>query len=289
MSIENKALLVQLNIRQWNVNRRDIGASEDVVKQTGSSAGMARVNKSLMQSDELKAVYNAASAIRKEFYDNTLPWGMDGTQILPTENYMKYTASLRSRKAEWDRLVDVFIAAYPTLARGAKKDLGSLFNPADYPTVEAVREKFSIDLTVLPLPTTDFRVALSAAEVEEIQRGVEVRLAESCHDAMTEAWSRLYKQVELLSVKLGDADAKFRASLIDNTVSLCDMLQRLNFTGDPDLDAACNGVRALVASGVNTLRNNPTVRKQTAAKAAGALRTISAMYSARYGDSEQGE
>ena len=38
--------------------------------------------------DLLDDIKKKATLIRTKFYDNTLPWGVKGIQILPTANYL---------------------------------------------------------------------------------------------------------------------------------------------------------------------------------------------------------
>jgi hypothetical protein len=250
MKLSDKALLVQLNVSQWTARKLDKNATTQVAiaNNTGNHAG--RYNKSLLPMNEyLDNVHKKTTLIRKEYYHNTLPWGIDGTMILPTDNYLDFMAKFRQYKSEWEMLVDNFLVAYPQLQLNAQRYLGDLFNPNDYPSADVLRRKFSMDMTVLPVPSNDFRVGIDEQELADIQQQVEARVQQSTKVAMQEAWQRLYDKVKSMAERLSDTKAVFRDTLITNIQDVCDVLKRLNVTGDEDLE----NMRLMVE---DTLANN---------------------------------
>ena len=250
MKLSDNALLVQLNVSQWTARKLDKNATSQVAiaNNTGNHAG--RYNKSLLPMNEyLDNVHKKTTLIRKEYYHNTLPWGIDGTMILPTDNYLDFMAKFRQYKSEWEMLVDNFLVAYPQLQLNAQRYLGDLFNPNDYPSADVLRRKFSMDMTVLPVPSNDFRVGIDEQELADIQQQVEARVQQSTKVAMQEAWQRLYDKVKSMAERLSDTKAVFRDTLITNIQDVCDVLKRLNVTGDEDLE----NMRLMVE---DTLANN---------------------------------
>jgi len=250
MKLSDKALLVQLNVSQWTARKLDKNATTQVAiaNNTGNHAG--RYNKSLLPMNEyLDNVHKKTTLIRKEYYHNTLPWGIDGTMILPTDNYLDFMAKFRQYKSEWEMLVDNFLVAYPQLQLNAQRYLGDLYNPNDYPSADVLRRKFSMDMTVLPVPSNDFRVGIDEQELADIQQQVEARVQQSTKVAMQEAWQRLYDKVKSMAERLSDTKAVFRDTLVTNIQDVCDVLKRLNVTGDEDLE----NMRLMVE---DTLANN---------------------------------
>ena len=265
--LNDRAMLVQLSIRQWTASKRDKRASRKVTDDNRVLDGMARVNKDLILSPELDAIHSLSGHIRTVFYQNTLPWAMDGAQILASQNYLPYINEFRTDKAQWDKLLDVFCKAYPLLRVKARGQLGSLYDPNDYPDVEQVRDKFSIDLAVMPVPSTDFRVAIASDELERIQKDLEQRLKNTQAAAMKEAWQRLFDRVQKIQEKLADPKAIFRDSLIENAQEICSLLPRLNFMDDPQLEQMRQEVEAALLIPPDALRTNVTTRENTAEKA----------------------
>lgn len=238
MNLNDKALLVQLNISQWMARKLDKRVSKDIAHQHQASEYAGRYTKSLLPAGQsLSTVHNLTSAIRKEFLDNTLPWGLAGTQMLPSTNYLAFMSHFRKRRGEWEAAVAAFLNDYNTMRVDAQRELGSLYDPSEYPTDVEIKAKFSIDLQVFPVPTSDFRVSLSSDEVSRLQREIEERTQRAQQDAHKEVWQRLFKRVSHVAERLSAVDGRFHDSVIDNTREDCALLSRLNFAQDPNLEA----------------------------------------------------
>lgn len=269
MNLNDKAVLVQLTIRQWTARRFDKKATREVASQHAVSEFVGRYNKNLLPGqDLLKQVSQLASTIRQEFYDNTLPWGIEGTYILPTRNYLSFMSTFRSRKTDWEKVANQFTTEYPNLKAMAQRHLGSLYNEADYPTPQDIARRFSMDMAVLPVPSEDFRCEIHADELLRIQQDVQQRVQQASQQAMREVWQRLYDRVQHIAEKLNDPKAIFRDSMVENARELCDLLPRLNFAEDPHLERMRQQVeRTLINKHPDTLRSDPLVRRETADEA----------------------
>lgn len=269
MNLNDRALLVQLTISQWTARKYDKKATQQVADANNTTMSAGRFNKSLLpMNDLLDHVHKKATHIRTKFYENTLPWGVEGTQMLPTANYLSFMTDFRKEKAEWNHLVNNFVDNYDALQQDAKRILGNLYNPADYPSSMEIRQKFHMDMSVFPVPSTDFRVSIASEELTRIQQDVERRVKEAEQAAMKEVWQRLYDRVKHMAEKLADPKAIFRDSMIENAREICAILPRLNFADDPNLEA----LRQEVEMGISNhhpdaLRNDPDLRRDTAAQA----------------------
>jgi len=269
MNLSDRALLVQLNISQWTARKYDKRATQQVADSNNTTMAAGRYNKSLLpMNDYLDRVHKKATAIRTKYYQNTLPWGIEGTQMLPSANYLSFMTEFRKEKAEWERLVHDFTDNYDDLCNNAQRFLGDLFNYADYPTRSEIERKFKIDMAIFPVPSADFRVQLSNSELDTIQRDVEARLREASATAMKDVWSRLFERVQHMADKLADPTAIFRDSMIDNAREICSLLPRLNFADDVNLENMRQEVESKIAKyHPDALRNDPDLRRDTAAEA----------------------
>ena len=269
MKLSDKALLVQLNISQWTARKYDKRATEQVAQQNGSASQAGRYNKSwLPMNDALNNIHQKSPVLRKKFYTNTLPWGIEGTMMLPSANYLNFMTEFRKEKADWESLVDTFYHEYPRLHADAQRFLGNLYNKADYPELHDIQRKFKMDMAVFPVPSNDFRVSIGDAELERIQQDVEARVENSAQQAMKEAWQRLYDRVKHMAEKLADPKAVFRDTLVENTKEVCSILSRLNFADDPDLETMRQQVEGSLANNhPESLRNDPDLRKNKAEEA----------------------
>jgi hypothetical protein len=269
MKLNDRALLVSLSISQWTARKLDKKATKDVADINRASTSAGRYNKSLLPLNDLLAnVHQKTGVIREKFAKNTLPWGVDGTRILPSANYLQFMQDFRKEKAEWQSLVDMFFDNYEYLVAEAKRWLGDLYDEKDYPSKDSVMTKFNMDMGIYPVPSSDFRVALSSDELTRIREDLEARMTTVQQEAMNDCWHRLYKHVEHITEKLSDPKNIFRDSMIDNARETCDLLTRLNISDDPNLEAMRKQVETkLLDFHPDTLRNDFDVRQDTAAEA----------------------
>jgi len=268
MNLNDRALLVQLSISQWTARKYDKKATRQVADANGTTMDAGRYNKALLpMNDLLDHVHKKTTHIRQKFYDNTLPWGIEGTMMLPTANYLSFMSEFRKERDDWNSLVNNFVGNYDSMVRDAQRILGSLYDPADYPSSVDIRNKFNMDMAVFPVPSTDFRVSIGSEELTRIQQDVERRVKDAERTAMLDVWQRLFDRVKHMAEKLADPKAIFRDSMIENARELCSLLPRLNFNDDPNLEALRQDVEGKLIKHPDALRNDPDLRRDTAAEA----------------------
>ena len=268
MNLNDRALLVQLSVSQWTARKYDKKATSWVASSHGVQSAVGRYNKSLLpMNDLLDRVHKKTTYVRSKFYENTLPWGIEGTMMLPTNNYLQFMTDFRKEKAEWQYLVDQFVGNYDQMRLDAKRMLGSLYDDADYPDEGDIARKFKMDMSIFPVPSTDFRVSIASDELTRIQQDVERRVQEAQTVAMKEVWDRLYDRVKHMAEKLADPKAIFRDTMVENTKELCALLPRLNFMDDPNLEQLRLQVEGSLLKHPEALRNDPDLRRDTAAEA----------------------
>lgn len=286
MKLSDKALLVQLSISQWTARKYDKKATEQVASANNAAVQSGRYNKSLLpMNDFLANVHQKSTLIRKKYYANTLPWGIDGTQILPSANYLSFMTDFRKEKYEWQMVVNSFLSEYMRLKTHARVSLNTLYNEADYPSQDEVASKFNMDMSIMPVPDGDFRVDVAEEELARITADVERRVVDASQNAMKEAWNRLHDRVKHMAEKLDDPKAVFRDTLVENTREICSVLTRLNFTDDPNLEAMRQEVeRSLTKHHPDALRNDPDLRRDKAAEAKAIMAKMGAFMGANNGD-----
>jgi hypothetical protein len=185
---------------------------------------------------------------------------------------------MRELKSSFEAAVDEFIAEYPGLINRAQRNLNGLFSAEDYPDVGSLHSKFRFSVSVSPVPDSgDFRVSLSDDEVNQIKADIEARVKDSISSAMRDAWNRLYQAIKHMVEKLRDRDSIFRDSLVGNIAELCDVLPRLNLTGDSNLAKMIDEARLYLGSlDPEALRRYELERKLAADKAEDILSKMSA-------------
>lgn len=269
MKLSDRAILVQLGISTWSANKLDkeISAETNAIKGVQHSAG--RYHKSLLpMCDLLEDIKKKASLVRTKFYENTLPWGVKGIQILPTANYLTFMTDFRKERSEYETLVNRFVPEYPQLVLDAQRFLGSAYKAADYPEAYEIADKFRMEMQVMPVPNNDFRIDIADEELSRIHDEVEARVKQAAKGAMVDVWQRLYDKVRHLADKLNDPNAIFRDTTVSHLVDLCELLPRLNVMDDPNLEAMRQEVeQKLVGYNPDTLRADVRVRETVANQA----------------------
>ncbi len=269
MSMSDKALIANLSISQCAFRKIDKRATGTVETTHATDHRVGNYTKKLLPgAKQLELIQSIATAIRKFFDRQTLPWLTDGSRILSSKNYIEFRREFRAHQNKFESAVNDFFIEYPQLRREARAKLGDLFNDCEYPSEAKLRKAFKCEVSCFPLPdVSDFRTEILDTEKDaflESMRAIEVK-------AMQECWTRLYSVVANAAEKLKNPDTIFRDSLIGNIQDICELLPRLNVTDDPILEGMRREVEALAASVVpDTMRPTsadykPEIRTDAAA------------------------
>lgn len=261
--ISSRGMLADLRISQWTARKIDRKASKEVAQTHQMADKQGAYYKSLIDSDALTGVQNAVRGARDYHWKMTLPWSDVGPRVLSSAAYFDYMGKMAEYQGVFDQAVQALLGAYPYHRQEAQRLLGSLFNDDEYPTTEALVRKFSFRLDILPLPVAgDFRAELSAEEVDRVRQDIEQRTRETVQDSVKDAYYRVAKMVERYVERLAKPDGTFRATMVDDVRELAEILPKLNFTGDPELDKLARRLNMeLCPFEADALRNDPASRR----------------------------
>lgn len=245
MSIAASSILVELNISVWTANKLDKRVTDSVLVSNGAmSADAGQFRKNLMAGTTIrKDIADFAASCRLWHNTTTLPWADRGARLLPTSLFLDYKTEANRRKMQFDHMVEHFLREYPTLQAQAQQHLGALYNPDDYPSVEAVADKFGFKMVFTPLPEAgDFRLDVANEDLEELRRQYDNSLNARLNEAMQSQWDKLHDMLTRMSDKLvepeGDDKRRWHDTFISNAHDMCQMLTHLNVAKDPKLEEA---------------------------------------------------
>lgn len=266
MNIDSRSILVKLSVSQWSGTKSDMDVSYKVARQHQAQIGAGTYSKKIVKSfliDEFRRVANEA---RQYHIEHTLPWMDGGYRILPTTLYFEYVERMRQYRVEADRAVGQIVKHYNAIIEQSRVRLGEMFNIKDYPRAEEIANKFGIGIDVMPVPTTtDWRVDLGAEEVEILTDRIEKQMLSQQQAAMKEVWDRAYAAVEHMAERLGNADTRFKESMLVNIEEIANLLPKLNIADDPHLNDMAHEIKQrLVGHNATVLRQTPEQRKQVA-------------------------
>jgi len=279
-SIASRSMLCSLSISMWSARKHDPDASQEIAQRHGAQADAGRYHKVLLPKEALAEVQKIVSDARQEHYFMTLPWGDNGYRVLPSAASMDHTEKMRELSNRFTPAVDNLAHEFGNLVEQARVRLGGLFRSEDYPAADELRQKFSFETKVMPLPDAgDFRVTLCDEEKERIKRQITATVEASLQVASRDLWLRLYEAVSHLTERLqahkvtnDGVKHPFRDSVVTNLVKLVDVLPKLNVTGDPELERLAAQVRASLLVDPQELRKSESVRTEIA-KAASDIAT----------------
>lgn len=273
-NLDTVAMIVEFSASVWTARKLDKGVTEEVVKDKHAQArGAARVNKHLLAGrNELDQIQKFTANVRNWIYVNTLPWSDNGLRLLPVVKYMSFDQQMQQYANQFDTLVKAFVAVYPSLITAQAMALGDLFNRDEYPSASVIEGKFGFYYNYLPVPTAgDLRVDVGNDARAELQQKLEEIAAQRVEDAKKDLWQRLHthltRMVDRLKVDLVQGEEKprrFHDTLVTGGEELCDLLEALNVTKDPDLQLAQINLRNIL-SGVEAddLRQDFVLRERT--------------------------
>lgn len=275
MSLNHKAMIVTLNVSCWTARKQDKKVSAEVdAAHNARDAG--RYNKLLVDKSHLDPLTSHAGKIRQYHYKMTLPWMDNGGRLLPSKLFMEYREGIEKLRDEYRVLVDKFLNDYSTkLVQDARMRLGTLYGPRDYPDSTELRQKFGVEMDILPVPTAnDFRVDVAESEINRIRREISESVALRQRKAMEDAWERVRDVVTTIHLRLSADKPVIRDSLIENAQELATLLPGLNVTDDPALTEVTQEITTNLLESVWTLRNSRAARARVAAAAQTILHKI---------------
>lgn len=279
MDLQNNSLCVMINTSRFTT-KRTVSKSEVNVEATAMEDGAlvapevdqdsVVVSKELLKSKELRAI--------SSFDQNTKRWFRRGSvpsPLLRSSAYMFDAAALPmmyeylEQRAETRRaLVEAFKVVLPSVTEQAKKDLGPLFVPSEYPKVEDVDKLFSFSWQVIEIGTPNEKIRSVSQAIFEKEKAKAEQVWANAADQITDALAAgLQDVVEHLSGLLtggdeGGAKKGLRAPAIERANAFFDAFAQRNITNREDLAKMVEDAKKLIA-GVDaaTLKKDNDLRK----------------------------
>ena len=263
-SKELNAVLVVLSIRTFSNQRQDRAITDEVKLKKALGNGAGKWVKFKLPDECLTPIRKFCGIVRQFHYDHTSPWD-DGQRLLSGKARDGYDKRMIEFKAEFDKLVDEFVAQYPNWVEQAKIMHAGTFDASDYPEAETVKHMFDLGRCYFPVPKPEhFNV-----EMKELYGNALVMITEQkVSQAVQDAWDRLLKPVQAMCEKLSSPDSIFRDSLVENVKEMTSLIPELNLTGDAKLTEAAETISKQLADlNAETLRESKVERKAAAEKA----------------------
>lgn len=283
IDIRNFGTLVSLTNRRWHAKVKDRKAAKDAATASNADGESFEARKRVLvgADEKLKAVHKAIDVARTDHYRMTLPWstvGINdhgkraGSRLLPNTLFFEYAQLMGQHKAEMLEALEKFTNAYPTLIAISQQKLGKAFNQNDYPAPAAIDAHFALEFDFEPIPTGGDYQGLQDAQVEKLAGALERKTQKRLENAMQDAWSRLYEDVERAALALSNPDAMFHYTLFDKLADHASMLSHLNVTGNAEIEKIRVRVKdKLTKHDVKDVRKDDALRKRLGEQATAIL------------------
>lgn len=237
-----RSILVELCISEWNGQVKDLNVRDKVSSDNNANRSRLQVTKKLFGKGSLLHQINTLSSqIRAYKNDHTLQW-YPSVGLLATSFFFDFKSEIDAMIFRWNGLVEKLCTGWEDQLQqlAHNNELGTLYNPDDYPTVDELRRKFRVTLNFMPVPQSgDFRVDIHNEELAQLRSHYDGVYKQKVEDVTREAWQKLYKLVKGMSDKLHADDVKrWHGSFISNASEMCEMLTHLNVGQDPELERA---------------------------------------------------
>lgn len=273
--------LCAIESRVWTGAITDSVTSSEVTSSKKAANDAGKFIKVLVKSSALSNVRNAVNKARAALYAASVPW-LASSHLVKIERMAELDSLIREQKKVFDEGVERFIEEYPKLVEGAAQRLGALFDPADYPSKEALASKFSFSVTWLPFTQAPDSILASmdkeAARV--IENSVNAAIERGRKEAHAEIIDRVIKSVDGVQTCLNrysEAEkAGERAVLHESRVnSLSEAAQGLMDYTFPTTQTDATGIsqvvddlREVAAEGADTFKESAAARADADAKLA---------------------
>ncbi len=203
----------------------------------------------------------------------SLPFPEPGIRLIRQNDIQSFIVQMTSLKAELEEAVWRLDEHFAELKSAARRRLGSLYNPVDYP--ESLRGLFDVTWDFPSVEPPDYLRQLTPEVYRQESQRVAARFDEAVRLAEEAFTAELAKLVSHLTERLsGQEDGKpkvFRDSAVENLQEFFQRFRTLNVGSSEQLDELVGQVQGIIR-GVEPqeLRNHVSLRQQVATELSGA-------------------
>ena len=271
-SISSSALRVGLSISAPTMRKQDKRATSQVISHNNARKGSANVSKKLIMSNAHEDMTRLIAQIRAFHREQTVPWGDLGDRLVSNQNLIDYKNNMAQLEDEfWDGAQQI-LADYPQAVAQAQLQLGDMFNESEYPSVEVLRRKFKFSLVFEAVPDVgDFRVDIGNQAASEMREQYKQVLSDRINAVHQDLAERLAEPLQRMSKGLdyheGEKPSGFRDTLVDNVLSIVDLMRSCNLNGNAHIAGIQQDLRdTLKGVTPDGLRRDPNLRADTKRK-----------------------
>lgn len=266
--LQREAILFSLKIGQWRIRKN----AEKSRVETTAERRLVNVRKRILDSDEYRAISHADTQAREFVLNQSVPSPLGrGVYLLPIELVSGTMGWLKKYQVRREELIDAFLEVYPVQREEMRKALGDMYDEADYPDEESIRDKFWVSTLMMELNAPTALKGISGvmydeevSRIKNIWEETRATIANALYQEMAELVGTLS---ERLTIAKDGKEQKLRGSVVEKFQNWLDLFGARNLTKDARLSNMVDRARAIVGGlEVETIRESVTLRKELAGK-----------------------
>ncbi len=273
--LRRTAAAVRVGLHWWGVHRALTSPQrEEFGTATAADARVLTAGKKLIDTrhEAFRRLTSVRSRLTRYWRGLTLPFTEPGVRLLRQSDVEAFVHTMEGFRDELTQAEVELGAAYGAVKDDARRRLGRLYNPADYP--DSVRGLFAVEWDFPSLEPPSYLMRLSPEVYEEERRRVAARFDEAVRLAEQAFAAEFARLLSHLAGRLADGDngdrRVFRDSAVTNLGEFFERFQNLNVRSNPELDALVEEGRRLVRGvAPQELRDDGALRRHVAAEMAG--------------------
>ena len=283
-SLFEKAVCLVLSLRKPG-NRRKLPAS---LVEVDADKDLICAQKTLLASEQLKAIAHYDGEIRRYLYSRCLPsLFMAGVYLVPIALVEEVEAKLATFSTTRDHLVDAFIDAYPTLVENARGRLRAAFSEKDYLSGEHLKLSFKMEWRYVAFSVPGSLQTISTELFHKEQEKASQQWQEALEEVRgllrTHLAEMVHHLVDRLSKPSADGKPKvFKNTLVTNLTTFLDTFDARNLTDDTELAEVVATARGLLGGiDAQTLRTSDALRSSLCQGFSGLKSTLDSLVIAK--------
>ena len=266
------AAAVRVSLHWWGTHKSLTSQQKEEVGMTcGADARFLTAGKRLV--DTRHEAFRNLTAIRSRLGSYwrglTLPFTEPGIRLLKQADIQTFVHTMEGFRDELVEAESALNTVYDEIKADARRRLGRLYNPGDYPP--EVRGLFGVEWDFPSVEPPSYLMQLDPDIYRQEQERVAQRFEEAVHLAEQAFISEFAKLVSHLAERLGNGEDGerriFRDSAVTNLEEFFNRFRQLNVRSNEDLDHLVEDAREMVR-GVTpqSLRQNGQLRVQIASQ-----------------------
>jgi len=261
-TLAEKALVTKVSISCFNGIVQDKQITKDTNDANGVKGKRGSYTKRILQGDHFNAMQNNQQKIRNYIMGISLPWLDGGWRLIKSVDFIETKRKLDELIADFNKSVDDFIANYQVIKQKDMVELGSAYNPNDYPNIETMRNKFGVKFVAEKIAETDFRNSgWDAAIIQEMQDNALAEFESRLNAGKVEIITRLRDELAHLAERL--AKGSFKQNSLTNIQEAIASIRNLNITDDSALETLVSNIGAIIPTDAEEVRDSQTKIDET--------------------------